>query len=233
MRTLFDCYFTPRLYAERPTTDHFHELLELYQDHHVMSLLTGRSELFPEDSVRRRLLRVARHWDRNGFGSWIFRDRLSGQFVGRGGLHVFDRDQPIGIELLYAIVSDRWGEGLATEIAQASLKIGFDRLGISEVTSWILPFNRRSQRVLEKLGFHDDGECALAGIPHRRYLMHEEDWRAAPHDPGSLPGQIGMTPGPLDEDSVPYRFPFPADLDPEDLRLIGSTRSTGGRAIPA
>ena len=53
----------------------------------------------------------------------------------------------------YAVLSDHWNQGFATEMALASLRYGFERLGLTEIASWTLPINLASQRVLEKLGF--------------------------------------------------------------------------------
>ena len=50
---------------------------------------------------------------------WLLRDRSTGEMVGRGGLqHTFvaGLDE---VEAGWAIVPERWGEGLATELAHA------------------------------------------------------------------------------------------------------------------
>ena len=56
------------------------------------------------------------HWERHGFGYWMWRDKATGRAVGRGGLHhthVGGRDE---VEIGWAVLADRWGEGFATEI---------------------------------------------------------------------------------------------------------------------
>ena len=48
------------------------------------------------------------------------------------------------------MIFDHWNRGLATEMAGASLRIGFEQLALPEIASWTLPFNIASQRVMEE-----------------------------------------------------------------------------------
>jgi [ribosomal protein S5]-alanine N-acetyltransferase len=58
------------------------------------------------------------------------------------------------IGLAYAVLSEFWNQGFATEMGQLSLKIGFERLGLPNISSWTLPINEASRTVMDKLGFH-------------------------------------------------------------------------------
>ncbi len=75
------------------------------------------------------------------------------------------------VGLAYAVLSDYWGRGLATEMAAAAVKIGFEHLGLTEIDSWTLPINKASQRVMEKLGMRFDREFTFAGLPHLLYRL--------------------------------------------------------------
>jgi len=72
------------------------------------------------------------------------------------------------------------------------LKVGFRHLGFPEITSWTLPINLASQRVMEKLGFQYERDFEFAGLVHRFYRLVKGDWRgydgqASPRLTGSLP----------------------------------------------
>jgi ribosomal-protein-alanine N-acetyltransferase len=71
---------------------------------------------------------------------------------------------------------DYWNRGFATEIAQVSLDVGFERLGLAEIGSWTLPINLVSQRVMEKLGFRYERDFEFAGLPHRFYRLVAAEW---------------------------------------------------------
>jgi len=73
---------------------------------------------------------------------------------------------------------DFWNQGFATEMAKASLEVGFGHLVLTGIWSWALPDNRASQRVMEKLGFRYERDFDFAGLMHRYYRLVKEEWKA-------------------------------------------------------
>ncbi len=114
------------------------------------------------------------HWEHYGFGPWLLRDRASGVMVGRGGLqHTFVNDRH-EIEVGWAIVPERWGQGLATELAQASVALAFDDLGLDRIVAFTLPYNVASRRVMEKAGFVFERGIVHKGLDHVLYRRTAE-----------------------------------------------------------
>jgi ribosomal-protein-alanine N-acetyltransferase len=66
-------------------------------------------------------------------------------------------------------VGERWGEGLATELALASIDAGFGTLGLDELIAFTLIHNRASRRVMEKAGLSYEREFLHVGLPHALY----------------------------------------------------------------
>ncbi len=165
---------TPRLHAERITEVHFDELLRMHRDERVMATLGGVR--MDEAWTREFLQKTIAHWNQHSFGLWIFRSRTSGIFAGRGGLRHIVVAGAEEIELAYAFMSDSWGQGLATEIAQASLKIGFEQLNLSNIVCFTLTTNLASQRVMQKASFTYEREITHANLPHVLYRMTAKDW---------------------------------------------------------
>jgi ribosomal-protein-alanine N-acetyltransferase len=117
------------------------------------------------------LERHVEHWDRNGFGLWLLRDTVSGDVVGRGGLlrqRLRNRDE---VEVGWAIVPERWGEGLATELGHASIAVAWGRLRLRELISFTLTSNAASRRVMEKSGFSYEREFEHLSLPHVLYRL--------------------------------------------------------------
>jgi RimJ/RimL family protein N-acetyltransferase len=137
----------------------------MHRDPAVMATLGGvRSPAKTRAFLRANL----RHWERYGFGLWIFRDRADGRFVGRGGLrHVRLHARP-EVEISYALMSPYWGRGFATEIARASVDLGA-RLGAPSLVAFTLPDNHGSRRVMEKVGFRYERDILWGGLPHVLY----------------------------------------------------------------
>ncbi|HWT80022.1 MAG TPA: GNAT family N-acetyltransferase, partial [Candidatus Methylomirabilis sp.] len=80
------------------------------------------------------------------------------------------------VGLDYAVMVDHWNRGLATEMAQASLAMGFERLSFPEVSCWALPINYASLRVMEKVGFRYEEDLGFAGLPYRFYRLTAAEW---------------------------------------------------------
>jgi ribosomal-protein-alanine N-acetyltransferase len=109
------------------------------------------------------------HWERHGFGMWVIRDRLTGEFVGRGGLQYTDTLGVRAVEVGWAVVPERWGQGVATELALRSVEVAFGALSVRELIAFTLPDNLASRRVMEKAGFTYARDIRHAGLPHVLY----------------------------------------------------------------
>jgi ribosomal-protein-alanine N-acetyltransferase len=160
---------TERLAGERIVPEHEPDVVTLALDPRVYRTLWPWS--FPPTiaDVRSGLRRQSEHWERHGFGLWLLRDRADGTLVGRGGLQYTDVLGGHAVEVAWAVVPERWGEGLATELAQGAVALAFHALGLDEVIAVTLPDNRASRRVMEKAGFADAGEVEHVGLEHVLY----------------------------------------------------------------
>jgi [ribosomal protein S5]-alanine N-acetyltransferase len=160
---------TARLIYERQRPEHAEELFVLLRDPRVARTLTPTGHPPTEAEVIDGLRAKIDHWDRHGFGLWLLRDRATGEMVGRGGLQHTWVGGAGEIEVGWAIVPERWGQGLATELALTSVEVAFNDLGLREIVAFTLPDNLASRRVMEKAGFAYDREVAHVGLPHVLY----------------------------------------------------------------
>jgi len=87
------------------------------------------------------------------------------------------------VEIGWRLARPWWGQGLATEGAQAALAYGFGRLSLPEIVSFTVPGNVRSRRVMEKLGmrYSEDFEHPRIEAGHllRRHVLYRlsrGDW---------------------------------------------------------
>ncbi|MDP9375059.1 MAG: GNAT family N-acetyltransferase [Chloroflexota bacterium] len=171
---------TDHLIAERPRAEDFGALSRMHRDRRVMATLAPAGHpaggILTEEETWQFLRRNLDHWGRHGYGLWMWCDRADGRFVGRGGLrgtHVGGNDE---VELGYALMPEYWGRGLATELARASLTVGFEHLGLPDLVCFTLTTNRASQRVMEKAGFSYEREIVHAGLPHVLYHLTAAEW---------------------------------------------------------
>lgn len=166
---------TPRMRGEPLGPEHEAEMADLTLDPRVYRTLWPWSEPPTRRDVRASLVDKRGHWERHGFGLWLLRDRSTGEMVGRGGLQYTDAIGGYAVEAAWAVVPERWGHGLGTELARASVRVAFDSLGLEEVIAITLPTNIASRRVMEKAGFAYDREIVHVGLAHVLYRRRAAD----------------------------------------------------------
>lgn len=167
--TAIELVQTPRLVCERMRIEHAAELTGFLMDPRVARMAWAREELPSEEDIAAGTSAKVDHWERYGFGLWLVRDRQTGVMVGRGGLQWTFAPGLNEVEAAWAIVPERWGEGLATELAHAAVEVGFDQLELLRIIALALPDNLPSRRVMEKSGFTYERDIEYAGLPHVLY----------------------------------------------------------------
>jgi ribosomal-protein-alanine N-acetyltransferase len=165
---------TDRMVCERIQLDQAAEHLRLLLDPRVSATLWPRRELPSEADVLDGLLAKVEHWERHGFGMWLLRDRETGEMIGRGGLQYTYTAGLNDVEAGWAVVPERWGQGFATELAQASVEVAFEQLDLLEIVAFALPTNIASRRVMEKAGFLFERDIVHAGLPHVLYRRRRD-----------------------------------------------------------
>ena len=121
-----------------------------------------------------------RHWEEQGFGLWAVEERASGKFIGFVGLMRHDdwREGEHRTEVGWRLGRAHWGRGLATEGALASVRYGFEGLGLARIISITLPENAASRGVMEKAGLTYRGETRWRGHDVVWYAIDRDTWEA-------------------------------------------------------
>lgn len=101
--------------------------------------------------------RYATVFEQNGFGRWAIESH-EGVFLGYAGIMPVSEDHVLGqhYEIGWRLNRDAWGEGYASEAADAALKDFFNRSKVEEVLSYTAPHNLKSQAVMTRLGLMRD-----------------------------------------------------------------------------
>jgi [ribosomal protein S5]-alanine N-acetyltransferase len=148
-------FVTARLIAEPlDLALHEEELARLHADPRVMATMGGTRD---RDQNRVWIERNARHAQEEGFGVFVFRDRTTGDTVGKGAIRRTEIGGSVEVEIGYAVAAEFWGRGLATELG-AWLVAYAEQRGYRELVAFTQPENARSRRVMEKLGFRYERE---------------------------------------------------------------------------
>ena len=136
-----------------------------------------------QDRVREMILAQHSHWKERGYGLWAVETRSTGELMGRSGLQYLPETDEVEVDFILGIA--HWGQGFATEAGRASLRYGFEEIGLESVVGIVHPENAASRRVLEKLGMTLAGPaeyfgmaCCRYAIEHSSYAAVSESWES-------------------------------------------------------
>ena len=92
-----------------------------------------------------------------GWGLWAVETLSDNKFIGFAGLHEPLYELPVSpcIETGWRLAREYWGNGYATEAANASINFGFEKLKLSEIYSFTSVANIKSRKVMERLKMTD------------------------------------------------------------------------------
>ena len=133
-----------------------------------------------------------------GLGVWATIERATGAVA---GFHVLNHIQgETDLQVGYALFTEFWGRGYATEMAMALLRYGYGTLGLPQINAITDRGNTASQQVLLKAGPGAQRRARRSRIrptrasgPMAWFESHRDAWLAA-HRRGSRADNHRMTP---------------------------------------
>jgi RimJ/RimL family protein N-acetyltransferase len=170
---------TARLLLRPWQPDDLAELLRLFGDPEVTRhVVVGEPLTF--EQVAKVATDNLEQWQRNGFGPWAGIEKATGRWVGQIGLDELpDWPGPHKVEVGWGLHREFWGRGLATEGGQASVRHGFEVVGLERIISVTMATNAASRRVMEKCGLRFQDELHFRGTEVAWYAIDRADWQAA------------------------------------------------------
>lgn len=169
----------------RPWKEHdFPDLAALCSDPEVMRYFPKVLDQQESRDFQNNMQQII---DAHGWGLWCTELKNTGEFIGLIGIIPLKSIYTFspGIEVGWRIATQHWGNGYATEGAQASLDFAFKDLRAAEVVAITTTKNMRSRKVMQRLGMIDTGENFLhpslaSNHPlteHVLYKIDESAWR--------------------------------------------------------
>lgn len=146
---------TERLYLRQWQASDFAVFAEINADPEVMKYFPKLLSTAVSNAIAHKCQQLIID---KGWGLWAVslkdRSKENGAFIGFVGLNDTHADMSFApaVEIAWRLHKDFWGQGYATEAARAALNFAFNELSLDEVVSFTAVINKRSQRVMERIG---------------------------------------------------------------------------------
>jgi ribosomal-protein-alanine N-acetyltransferase len=163
---------TERLVLRKFNGDDLEELIKLRADPEVMRYIGDQSR----ERVTERFKYYVSLYDSHGFGMWAVIHKEAGALIGWCGLIFLDETPEV--EVGYGVAREYWGQGLMTEAARASLRYGFEKIGLERIVAVAFPENTASRRIMEKLGMRFEKNVIHYGHECVYYAIGRDEFRA-------------------------------------------------------
>lgn len=144
---------------------------------------TTSDGVLPEEKIRAEFNRILADQLRNGFTQWAVFRKEDGAFIGRAGFD--DRDylqfnttgKP-AYELRYALLSNFWGKGYATEVSTVLMDWAGMHLNVPLIIAGCNPTYDAAVKLLKKLGFDAHHEVPYKNQPVLYHTQEMDAWKA-------------------------------------------------------
>lgn len=87
---------------------------------------------------------------------WAIARKSDNMVIGTCGYNMWTRTHDRG-ELSYDLAREYWGQGIMTSLLRMIIKFGFEEMKMVRIQATVVTSNKGSIRVLQKLGFKDEG----------------------------------------------------------------------------
>ncbi|MBM3514740.1 MAG: GNAT family N-acetyltransferase [Alphaproteobacteria bacterium] len=163
---------TERLRGRYATEADFTNLRRIHANRTAMAWLSVDGESLAEADTREALRNCITCTRRPINILWMLERRSDGAFIGYCGIKPWTSEAGVvENELLYALLLEFWGQGYVPEIARSMLDEAFTADHQASIVAFTLPANRRSWRVMEKLGFVREADIVHRGLAHVFYRL--------------------------------------------------------------
>jgi len=157
---------TERLRLRLPSEADVAAIAEFYDSDRA----EGVGGRLPRDKVWRVFATMVGHWVVRGYGMWAIEERSTGRYCGWAGLW-FPEGWPER-EIGWALMAHAEGRGLAHEAALAARDHAYTVLGWRTAISLVLPDNKRSISLAERLGARFEADYVHPSHGSMRIYRH-------------------------------------------------------------
>ena len=160
---------TDRLLLREYVEEDAEAFFKLNSDPEVLRFVPDQALLNVEQARQLLVDHPIADYRKHGFGRGALIIKSTGEQIGFAGLKYLEELDEV--DVAYRLMPAYWGQGLATEVALASVRFGFADLGLKRIIGLVMPENVASVRVLEKTGLRYAETVEYWGHSFSKYVI--------------------------------------------------------------
>jgi len=164
---------TSRLLLRPITPEDVDELHRLWTNREVRRYIWDGVAISREEAAA-IIGRSIDYFETNHYGLWAITISVEDCIIGFCGFWCF-RDPP-ELELIYGLLPEYWGKGMATEAVRAIIRFGFDQLSLQWIVGSTDAVNAASCRVMERAGMRFADRAIAHGIDTIYYKVSRREF---------------------------------------------------------
>ena len=163
------------------------DLMPFYEMNHDVEVMRYFPSILSQAKSNELANLIQSYMDLQGWGFWALELKENAQFIGFTGLHAQPDQFQFSpcTEIGWRLKRSAWGQGFATEAAQACLAFGFNQLNLNDIVAFTAVQNTRSQAMMRRLGMsfsayfdHPELDDSSDLKPHVLYRILNQDFKA-------------------------------------------------------
>ena len=141
------------------------------QDHEVMRYFPAT---LTKEEVQIAVENFRNHCDTFGYTYFAMDELATGNFIGFTGLKLqtFESEYTPSVDIGWRLARSTWGQGYASEAAQACMDAAFNRFDLKEVYSYCPDVNKASEAIMKKIGMELIGSFTHPMVANDSRLKH-------------------------------------------------------------
>ncbi|MFC7785590.1 GNAT family N-acetyltransferase [Rossellomorea sp. GCM10028870] len=161
----YPVFETEKLTLRQLTMKDVDFLYELYTSEDVLRYF-GMSPIESKEVAVSMVENYEKHLETGGPMRWAIVENTSDKMIGTCGFHAISKAYK-RCEIGYDLSPGHWGKGIMGEALSPLLTYLFTDKGMNRIGAVIVPYNKASARVIEKLGFKQEGLL-------REYILQDD-----------------------------------------------------------
>ncbi|HDR7795761.1 TPA: GNAT family N-acetyltransferase [Bacillus luti] len=141
---------TKRLFMRKPLIEDVDQFYSILKEK-VVGKWLAKSRGMSKEEVNDYIGQLISHWEQYDFGVWLLINRNTRKLIGHCGLRKIDETGEI--EIMYLLDPEYWGNGYASEAANASIQYAKEMMNVKRIIARVKIANENSKKLLRNLGF--------------------------------------------------------------------------------